>query len=275
MVSILGGDTMLDSEKKKTFGKNVLFTALAFATYKLIGVLFISHINNGVVNVFASEVTLLTCAICLALITRKIDVLKFSKNGLGTGLFVATYIFLLDLAAIVGWLSQYLLGKQAITISLGEKILFIIAMIMVGVAEELMFRGVLLNSCIDFFGENSVSALRKAIVISSSIFGVFHIFNVLIGASLYGSVIQAINAAILGMLFGAIYIRSGKNIWPCIIAHAIHDFCSFIQSGILAGSGIKDSVSGYNASALPTVLLSLVICLFLMRKKKMSLCVKE
>ena len=265
---------MNSDSNKKIFLKNVMLTFIAFAIYKIMGTFAISHIKNGVVNVFASEVTLLTCAICLAFATKKMNVLKLTKKGFGTGLFVGLFMICVDALGVLSWIYQYIKGAQVVTISSGEIILFIIAMVMVGVAEELMFRGVLLNSCLDLFGENSVSSIKKAIIISSVIFGVFHVFNVLIGASLSGSIVQAINAIVLGMMLGAVYVRSGKNIWPCIVIHGFHDFAAFMQSGMLEGSGIKDVVSGYNVDMIKNIVLLVLLSLFLMRKKKISLCVK-
>lgn len=261
--------------KKNLFLKNVLFTFIAFAIYKLIGTLAISHVKNAVVNVFLSEVTILTCALCLALATQKLNTLKLSTKGVGTGIVVGIYMALTDLFVLAVWIYRYVIGEQAVTISLWEKILFVLAMIMVGVAEEVMFRGVLLNCCLDFFGENSVSSIRIAIVASSCIFGLFHIFNILVGASLSGSIIQAINAIVIGMILGTVYVRSDKNIWSCIILHGFHDFCAFIQSGVLMGSGAKEAVSNYNSSMLFSISTMLLISIFLMRKKKLSLCVKE
>lgn len=265
---------MNSDSNKKDFLKNVLFTFIAFAIYKTMGTFVISHIKNSVVNVFVTEVTILTCAVCLALIVKKIDTLKPAKKGFGTGLLVGLFLIVMDMIGLGDWINQYAKGQQAITISSGEFILFILAMVMVGIAEELMFRGVLLNSCLEFFGENSISSIRKSIIISGCIFGAFHVFNVLVGASLYGSVIQAISAAVLGIVFGAIYVRCGKNIWPCIVIHGVHDAISFMQSGMLTGKGLKDAVSGYDARMLFTVVISLLVGLFLMRKKKMSQCVK-
>lgn len=117
-------------------------------------------------------------------------------------------------------------------------------------------------------------ALKIVFIISGSIFGVFHIFNVLIGASLSGSIVQALNAVVLGIVFGAVYVRSGKNIWPCIVMHSIQDTAAFLQSGMMNGRGVKDTVSSYSANMIPTIVILLLVGLFLMRKKKMSLCVK-
>lgn len=259
---------------KNLFFKNVLFTFIAFAIYKLIGKFGISQIENGVINVFATELVLLICATCCALVTKKMNTLKWQKKGFGTGILAGLFILCIQMLSLFDWIYKYIMGAQTVTISRGEIILFFLAMVMVGVSEELMFRGVLLNSCLEYFGENSISSLKKAIIISGSIFGAFHIFNVLIGASLSGSIIQAINAAVLGLIFGVIYVRSGKNIWPCIFLHSIQDTAAFLQSGMMNGGGVKDTVSSYSVNMIPTIVILLLAGLFIMRKKKMALCIK-
>ena len=259
---------------KKIFLRNVLFTFIAFAIYKLIGKFAISHIENGVINVFVTELTLLICAICCAFVTKKMSTLKWQKKGFGTGIHVGLFVLCIQILILFVWIYQYIMGVQTVTISGGEIILFFVAMVMVGVSEELMFRGVLLSSCLEYFGESSVLSLKKAIIISGSIFGAFHIFNVLIGASLSGSIVQALNAIVLGIVFGVVYVRSGKNIWPCIVLHSIQDTAAFLQSGMMNGGGIKDTVSNYNANMISIIVVLLLVGLFIMRKKKMMLCVK-
>lgn len=259
---------------KKLFIKNIIFTFLAFVIYKIIGKFVVSNIENGIINAFVSELILLICAIGCALYTKKLNTLKWQKKRLGTGFIVGLFVFCIQMINLYTLIYQYICGVQSVTISGLEIILFILAMIMVGVSEELMFRGVLLNCCLEYFGENSVSSLKKAIIISGCIFGLFHIFNVLIGASLLGSIIQALNACVLGIIFGVIYVRSSKNIWPCIILHSIQDVVAFANSGMLNGSAVKNAVSSYDANMIPTIVILLMVGLFLMRKKKMVLCVK-
>lgn len=91
---------------------------------------------------------------------------------------------------------------------------------------------------------------------------------------MFGSIVQALNAIVLGIVFGVVYVRSGKNIWPCIVLHSIQDTAAFLQSGMMNGGGIKDTVSNYNANMISIIVVLLLVGLFIMRKKKMMLCVK-
>ena len=59
-------------------------------------------------------------------------------------------------------------------------------------------------------------------------FGFTHLSNAIQGDFLE-SLIQSALASMLGIFFGAIVIRTG-NIWPCILAHGLHDLLSAIAS---------------------------------------------
>lgn len=56
--------------------------------------------------------------------------------------------------------------------------------------------------------------------------------NISQGVTVTSAMIQAINAAFLGVIFGAVYARSG-NIWLVMTFHALVDFASLMGSGIL------------------------------------------
>jgi membrane protease YdiL (CAAX protease family) len=69
---------------------------------------------------------------------------------------------------------------------------------------------------------------KKAIIVSSVLFGICHLMNVLGGASLIQTSVQICFAFAYGVAVALIFIIS-KSILPCILLHAFHDFCSFIS----------------------------------------------
>lgn len=62
--------------------------------------------------------------------------------------------------------------------------------------------------------------INKAIIISSLIFGIGHIVNLLNGSSLIPTLFQICYAISLGYLFVTIFIKS-KSLLPCIITHSL------------------------------------------------------
>lgn len=94
----------------------------------------------------------------------------------------------------------------------------------VAIIEELYIRGLLLNIIEKlFFGTKNPTVY--AIISSSIIFGIGHIFGTL-GSSLLTIVCKVTWTIGLGFYLGAIYKKT-NNLWLPIILHAIIDFCAW------------------------------------------------
>ncbi len=113
----------------------------------------------------------------------------------------------------------------------------------VAIMEEIYLRGLLQNIIEKWFGSRNNAALY-AIIISSVLFGLGHIFGAL-GQPLTTIICKALWAAALGVYFGAVYVKT-RNLWIPIILHFIVDLC-----------GIPFCFS--NSNQYPTI--ALVACL--------------
>ena len=92
----------------------------------------------------------------------------------------------------------------------------------VAIMEELYLRGLLQNIIEKWFGKRKNAALY-AIIISSVLFGLGHIFGAL-GQPVITIICKAVWAAALGVYFGAVYVKT-RNLWIPIILHFIVDLC--------------------------------------------------
>jgi membrane protease YdiL (CAAX protease family) len=92
--------------------------------------------------------------------------------------------------------------------------------LIVGVSEELAFRGIF------FSGARSAMRPWPAIAITSFVFGAVHVLNGITTGDWAASTTQAIAAAMSGVLFIAILIRTG-SIVPAMIVHWLWDFGVF------------------------------------------------
>ena len=113
----------------------------------------------------------------------------------------------------------------------------------VAIMEEIYLRGLLQNIIEKWFGKRNNAALY-AVIISSVLFGLGHIFGAL-GQPLITIICKAVWAAALGVYFGAVYVKT-RNLWIPIILHFIVDLC-----------GIPFCFS--NSNQYPTI--ALVACL--------------
>ena len=110
----------------------------------------------------------------------------------------------------------------------------VVLSILIGVAEEITFRGVLLESLSKPLGSGT------ALFISSVIFGLGHFLNELNGQSFASTKIQAVSATVGGLFFGWLYLKMGGGVWIIAIAHAVYDATIFIVS--LTGVSLIDVV---------------------------------
>jgi membrane protease YdiL (CAAX protease family) len=128
---------------------------------------------------------------------------------------------------LILWLpGLFILGFFSFSLMLGfppaRAILFVgINTLLVGISEELAFRGIL------FSGARSALRPIGAITLTSIIFGAVHVFNGFTTGDWGSAAMQALAAAMSGLLFMAILIRTGSII-PAMIVHWLWDFGIFM-----------------------------------------------
>lgn len=91
--------------------------------------------------------------------------------------------------------------------------LWLYAMFSAAIAEEIVYRGFLLNQLSALLPEGPWSRWA-AIVLGAGAFAVPHYTQGIVGV---------ISVALVGILFGWIFFRSERNLWSLILAHAVVD----------------------------------------------------
>ncbi len=109
--------------------------------------------------------------------------------------------------------------------------LYIIFSFSVGFFEEGLFRGIIMNGFVKLLPKTKIG-LWLAVIISSFIFGFAHVMDYVpyIEQNPISIILQMVNkiiaAGVFGMLLTAIYLKT-KNIWTCVIIHALNDLLLF------------------------------------------------
>lgn len=105
---------------------------------------------------------------------------------------------------------------------IGNKFFLILSIILswtlAAFGEELVFRAYLMNRVADLVGPRRAGWLISLIV-ASIIFGITH---------LYQGISGIIVITITGLLLGALYLATGRNLWVPIIAHGVNDTVGFL-----------------------------------------------
>ena len=104
-----------------------------------------------------------------------------------------------------------------------------------GLGEELAFRHGMISTMLR--KHNREDQLLKVLLISSMVFGFFHLFNIVVGADPLSTLIQVITSCSLGIFFGSLYLCSG-NLWPSIIVHTLHDIVAICTTAAVSESGV-------------------------------------
>jgi|GEM_PF-3419188 len=81
----------------------------------------------------------------------------------------------------------------------------------------------------EIYNEHMINGLKKAIIISSAIFGVMHAGNIVGGADIFYTCIQIVFAFAFGIVFVEIFYFT-KSLIPVIIWHFLHDCLTYIEN---------------------------------------------
>lgn len=103
-------------------------------------------------------------------------------------------------------------------------VLFIIGLLGIGIFEEFLFRVGVLQILLSKW-HNSKKELERAAIGSGIFFGAVHLTNILSGNATAYVIGQCVLAAIIGYMLSILYIVT-KNIWGCVIFHAVFDSVS-------------------------------------------------
>ncbi len=201
--------------------------------------------------------------------TKRMNLL--TKRGCGVSKCIKVSLFPLIYSCVTVLISLYMVTESDYTLSsLGSILIFTASMLMVGVAEELIARAIIAETLLEHFGLERQGIL-KAWLLSSVIFGAMHFTN-LAAMDSFSVLLQAIGAMTGGMIFAAIYFRTG-SLGMAIFVHAFNDFAGLFFTGFFSVGSIAETVNEMGqvgfTRLLPAVVLAFV-AFFLLRKSKID-----
>ena len=100
--------------------------------------------------------------------------------------------------------------------------LYAIYVLSIALLEELIFRGVLYVIVSDYLKDKKYKYLLGALI-CAAIFSLFHLTNLIEGMSIADVLLQCLYTFLIGGMLMITIIKT-KNIWLCVLIHAIFDF---------------------------------------------------
>ncbi len=222
--------------------------------YQLLGNLCISLVKiewAGKLLDFAVKV--LTYVLCFFVVKKMYgEKLSFSAVNMKDGIF--RYGLFMWIIIILNLVFEFKIPQAKGMDALVTVVISAIWALGVGIAEEVIFRGVFFNAFLKFWGDTK-KGLILSMILSSAMFGLVHFFNLISHPESFAATIaQVIYAIFIGSLFCVIYYRT-KNLWPGIILHGLIDFSDELFNA-LAKAERKDT-------GVFMAVFSVLVCLIL------------
>lgn len=147
-------------------------------------------------------------------------------------------------------------------------VLHLLTALSTGWVEEVLFRGVVVTTLLQKWGQTR-KGIYLSVLVSSALFGVVHLTNFLVGRyPLLNNLTQITFALFFGVMFAACLLRN-RTIWPMIILHAAVDWAGTLRE-ISVGGGLRlvtPLITAENAIVSILITLPLFIYgLFILRK---------
>ena len=232
-------------------------------------------VSDDFVSDFLAELVFAVLVIASVLLLRqtalfRCDASLLKKGWPSAGLLIAAILYF-GLTSIPDMLEATATPTQWLCL-LGQTVL-------VGFCEEVLFRGLIQRAFHRRLGEDSFSHVFLAILCSGLIFGCAHLINIDRGNGTLTAVFQAGVNAFIGMYYGAVYFRTGKNIWYVAALHALYDLTAMIASGRVSGQTVNNILNiGGGALTAKTVFVGILVwgalyllpTLFILRPKKLG-----
>lgn len=265
-------------EKRFTI-KDVLLavaaTVISLTVYRFFGEIIKNTISNELYANFLGEAIFTAVAVLSVFVLKRTDVFQSEPDRLKDGWLSAGFLFVIIL--FFGFFS--IVGILNAALSLPEWLAAFGFFLLIGLCEEILFRGLIQGALHGMLGEDTHGKVLLAVALGGLAFGATHLTNFLRGISFQASLVQAIVTSFMGMYFGAIYYRTGKNVWYVALLHSVYDAVLLMTNGYLSGTTVNTALNAageggtYTALIWPVIYTALV--LFILRPKKIEPLLKK
>ena len=110
------------------------------------------------------------------------------------------------------------------------------------------------------------TGIKRIFWFSSILFAAVHLSNLYAGADLFATIFQVIYCVGIGMILGAVYLRTG-NIWVIMLAHMSLDFFELCRGDLGTSSGIMSVIGIGDWITMAAAVVGAVTALRLIDKK--------
>ncbi len=176
------------------------------------------------------------------------SIIRPSSKGFAAAFKISIYLFTFMIVASLATMTP-LFAKEAtfnpqwLAASIGS----IVFALFVGLFEETLFRGIILNSLLAKIRAKK-STVLIAVIISALLFGILHVLSSVISgyivdfSSLWEILQKVWQTAAFGFFIAAVYLRT-KNIWAVSLIHALNDILPFLAGAMMTNVPVSDEMA--------------------------------
>ena len=198
------------------------------------------------------------------------DIFKENAAGWTRSLYTGGFFIVYCMYAVVSGIYLCFLSEHGDVKAFYNIIFFFIAVCLVGLVEELVFRGVVFNLLLRAFPKTK-GGITGAVVLGGVLFGLMHFSNMGAGVKFSSCLIQVISAGLMGVLFCMIY-ASTRNFWMLAIFHTVVDMGGLLSSGIFEGGGVADRINEFSAmNCVAFIVLGIPMVVMLRKSRRIRL----
>ena len=249
---------MKNKNKKLNIYAFFFLMIIAYLFFEVLSKFIPQYISQGILygkygRYFIGELAWLILIIFIVYFTNNSEVLSNKKEGFLKTLLIGLPMFIYSIVLTFTNVGELINAKLPDVVSL------IIYCSAIGLAEEFMCRGWILNSFLRIYDDKRKNVILS-IIFSSLIFGGMHITNIWYGGqTLPETLIQILFATSAGIYFGSLFYRT-KNLLAIAFLHGFYDFSLMISDVNL----LKDCISNDSTKTLLySLILNLVISVIL------------
>ncbi len=255
-------------EKKNNIWLLIAKVALIFLVFeaftKVLGGLIASKLYSSLLNgkyiIYAvSEFVVFVFAIILLIIRKKWYIFKEKKINFKDAIKLCLPILVLSVIIALANATE-LIGTD---VNVNNLISLIIYVVLIGLFEEIFFRGIIENELLEKYSSNKKEILIS-IIISGVVFGAVHLTNLLAGQDLLTTMMQFVQTTAIGILFGTVYYKT-RNIWAMIFLHSFYDFSVLLNEvDLVTSCGYVENIpiSITLSSMVASIILSLIYLIY-------------
>ncbi len=227
---------MKSNKKAKDVILAIAVTFISLILYHLAGKVIQAAVTDDYLSAFLSEVVFAVLVAASVILLRKKEIFKSDRALLKSGWKSAGFFFFLTIVIGVMGLGNLLEANVSFT----QFLLVVGLVVLVGFCEETLFRGLVQRAFHNYFGEDSRKHVWMAVICSGLIFGLAHLVNLDRGNPFLASVLQAGVNCFAGMLYAAVFFRTGKNLYFMIFIHTLYDYAVMVANGRLNGQTLNN-----------------------------------